>query len=105
MLKILHIIPRLSNAGPTRTLLVIIQSLKRINPTITHSIISLDKNVHPFVALRVKKAGINIIKTENLDTTKKEIEKADIVQIHFWNNPLMYEFKIEFTTDAVTILV
>ncbi len=92
MLQILHVIPRLSNAGPTRTLLFVTQYLAQINPSIVHSIISLDKNIHPFVTLRVKRAGVNIIKPKDLEATKKEIYKADIVQIHFWNNPLMYEF-------------
>lgn len=92
MLKILHIIPRLSNAGPTRTLLIVIKTLAKMNLGIEHSIISLDQSIHSLVALRVEKAGAKIIKTKSITDTEKEIEKADIIQIHFWNNPQLYEF-------------
>ncbi len=92
MLKVLHIIPRLSNAGPTRSLLVVVKALSQLNIPIAHRLISLDSGIHPFVALRVKKAGITILKQPDESTLHQEIKNADIVQVHFWNHPSLYEF-------------
>jgi glycosyltransferase involved in cell wall biosynthesis len=92
MLKVLHIIPRLSNAGPTRSLLAVVKALADLHIPITHRLISLDSSIHPFVALRVKKAGISILKQPHQSTLHQEIKIADIVQVHFWNHPNLYEF-------------
>lgn len=92
MLKILHIIPRLSNSGPTRTLLCVVQALNQINPAVNHRLIVLDPAIHPFVVARVKKAGIAILRQPDLATITDEIANADVIHLHFWNHPSLYEF-------------
>ncbi|NEP20151.1 MAG: glycosyltransferase [Leptolyngbya sp. SIO4C1] len=92
MLKLLHVIPRLSNAGPTRTLLVVVQALAEMGLPIRHRLLVLDGAVHPFVSLRVRKAGITLLKQLEPTAIRAEIESADIVQVHFWNHPKLYEF-------------
>ncbi|BAQ65146.1 glycosyl transferase [Geminocystis sp. NIES-3709] len=57
-----------------------------------HVIITLQSEVYPLTLIQAKQVGINVIRKPDRKTLIEEIEKADIVQVHFWNNPTIYEF-------------
>ncbi|MBR8831083.1 MAG: hypothetical protein N5P05_003790 [Chroococcopsis gigantea SAG 12.99] len=100
MLKILHIIPRLSNAGPTRTLLTVVAHMTDLRGGIEHRLICLEPSIHPFVALRVTKAGVTIVKEADDLRIREEIQKADIVHVHFWNHPALYKLLLSDWPDT-----
>lgn len=97
MIKILHIIDKLSSAGPTRSLMASVKYALQQNLIQEHSIITLESEVYPLSLIKAKQAGIKVFRKPHKEILIQEIEKADIVQIHFWNNPSIYEFlRLEF---------
>jgi len=89
-IKVLHIIPWLCNGGASRaTIATSKYSLQLAN--FEHSVVSLTE-AQPYMADMARKEGLTVV-----DTTKREeifsaMEKADIVHIHYWNSPKMYDF-------------
>jgi hypothetical protein len=57
-----------------------------------HRIIALNRQAYPVSLLLAKQAGITIIREPSSQAQMEEIENADIVHFHFWNNPDIYEF-------------
>lgn len=92
MIKILHILDKLSSAGPTRSLIACAKYALEQNIIQHHTIITLQSEVYPLTLIQAKQAGIKVIRKPDRETLIEEIEKADIVQVHFWNNPEIYEF-------------
>jgi glycosyltransferase involved in cell wall biosynthesis len=92
MIKILHILDKIAGSGPTRSLISAVKIAKKLGLKQQHKIIALNKEVYPFSFINAKQAGITVIRKPSLQVFFEEIEKADIVQVHFWNNPGIYEF-------------
>ena len=92
MIRILHIIDTLSGAGPTRSLISLAKyaSEKRLEQE--HRVVALKKEFYPVSLLFAKKAGLEVLRNPGSDRISEEIEDADIVQLHFWNNPTLNEF-------------
>lgn len=92
MIKILHIIDTFSGSGPTRSLLTAIKNAQKLGLPQQHSVISLNKQVYPVALIRAKQMGVSLIRQPEQHIIHSEIEKADIVQIHFWNSPALFQF-------------
>lgn len=90
-LNILHIIPQLSGAGPTRSLLATVKYAAKLNLPQQHRVITLESQAYPLALIRAKQAGITVIRQPTSENLNTEIENADIVQVHFWNHPRLYE--------------
>ncbi len=90
MTKILHIIQQLSLGGAARSLIATAKYSSK-QSQIQHQVISLlplDKR-----ALELAQgAGISVINAPDKAKLEAEIQSADIVQVHFWNVPELYEF-------------
>lgn len=91
-LKILHIIEKLSGAGPTRSLLAAAKYAKQLSLPQQHRVITLQSQAYPVALLLAKQAGVSVIRQPTLADIQAEINQADIVQVHFWNSPQLYEF-------------
>ena len=91
MLKILHIIDRLSGAGPTRSMIAAVKYLSRQGIMHQHQVITLQSDVHPPAVFLAKQSRIKILRRPPQEVILSEIEAADIVHVHFWNSPEMYE--------------
>ena len=92
MTKILHIIDRLSGAGPTRSAIAAAKYLSSLGYSYQHRLITLQSVAYPLALILAKKAGITVLRKPARNIVLQEIENADIVTIHFWNNPEMYQF-------------
>ncbi|BAQ60055.1 glycosyl transferase [Geminocystis sp. NIES-3708] len=92
MIKILHIIDKLSSTGPARSLIASAKYALKQNLIQEHCIITLHSDVYPLTLIQAKQAQIKVFRKPDREILIQEIEKADIVQIHFWNNPSIYEF-------------
>ncbi|MBW4576554.1 MAG: glycosyltransferase [Aphanothece sp. CMT-3BRIN-NPC111] len=91
MLKILHIIEKFSGDGPTRSLLAAAKYSVRLGLLQQHRAIALQAKAYPIALLLAKQAGVTVLSQPGLSTIRHEIVNADLVQVHFWNNPIIYE--------------
>ncbi|MDR9409750.1 MAG: glycosyltransferase [Balneolaceae bacterium] len=92
MIRILHIIDSISGAGPTRALISLAKYASDAGLPQQHSAIALKKEAYPISLLFVKRAGLDILRNPEKQIIRDKIKQADIVQVHYWNNPAMTEF-------------
>jgi glycosyltransferase involved in cell wall biosynthesis len=90
MIKILHIIQSLSQGGACRSMITMAKYSSRLGE-FKHHVISL-KSAHPNSIELAKEGGMTVTNAPNKSTIVDEIASADIVQVHFWNNPEIYDF-------------
>jgi glycosyltransferase involved in cell wall biosynthesis len=83
---ILHVIERLTLGGASRALIAAAAHSTRTTGT-CHRLISL-RPAHPVPAQRARDAGLE---SADPDRIADEIELADVVHVHFWNTPELYE--------------
>jgi len=88
--KILHIIHCLGNGGAARSMIATAKYSSELG-SFEHIVMSLEP-AKPDAMAMVKSAGITVINSPDFPTLLQAIENADIVQLHFWNNPQIYEF-------------
>jgi glycosyltransferase involved in cell wall biosynthesis/tetratricopeptide (TPR) repeat protein len=88
MIYVLHIIKELSRGGAT---LGMINTAKHTSETggFLHSVISISDS-EPEARVLALNVGMRVINKPSHKELCSEINKADIVQIHFWNTPEMY---------------
>ncbi len=87
---VLHVIERLSVGGAARSLLALTLALKKRNLSSPRILSLLPPD--PGMQQRAEKEGISIVSGNTQEIWLKECQKADIVQVYFWNSPLLYEF-------------
>ncbi|MCW5983231.1 MAG: glycosyltransferase [Bryobacteraceae bacterium] len=92
MAKILHILDRLSGGGPARSLIALAEVQGRLGMPHRHRAVTLLPDAYPYALILAKRAGIHVLRGPDPSALRKEIAGADIVQVHFWNNPYFYEF-------------
>ncbi|MGD1702132.1 glycosyltransferase [Dapis sp. BLCC M229] len=90
MIKILHIIRQASVGGAFRSLIATAKYLS-IFSDYQQRIVSL-LSADPVAIKIAEEAGINVIALLNREAILQEIGNADIVHLHFWNSPEIYEF-------------
>lgn len=92
MLRVLHVIDRLSGAGPTRSMIALVKYLGRLGVAQQHRAVTLQGDAYPLALLLAKQAGLTILRAPDRATMRHEVEGADIVQLHHWNNPAIGEW-------------
>ena len=90
MIRILHILNRITGDGPTRSLITLADSQRRLGLPYEHCIVTLAYEAYPLALVRAAQAGIQIKRAPSTHQLQLEISKADIVQLHVWNNPTIY---------------
>jgi len=90
MTKVLHIIQRLSRGGAARALIATAKHSAKLD-TFQHSILSLLPITEQYMVELAEEAGIAVRSAQDRAAIIKEMEEADIVHVHFWNNPKVYE--------------
>ncbi|MEC4985093.1 MAG: glycosyltransferase family 4 protein [Oscillatoria sp. PMC 1068.18] len=83
----LHLIQSLSRGGASRALITLAKSLTQ---GYCHQIISLDRADPRIVALAAQSEITTLIQPDP-EQLQQAIESADLIQIHFWNNPEIYD--------------
>lgn len=92
MVNVLHILDRLTGAGPTRSLINLVKLQRRLGLPYAHKLITLQREAYPIAVLQAKQAGLAVLRQPDEATLRDELAKADLVQVHFWNNPFIYDF-------------
>jgi glycosyltransferase involved in cell wall biosynthesis len=91
MSRILHVLDRLTGAGPTRSLIATAQQSVRSGGH-EHVVVTLRREAYPLAVARARAAGLIVRRALDRETLAREIADADIVQLHFWNSPDHYGF-------------
>lgn len=89
---VLHIIERLSGAGPTRSLISLAKCQRQLGIGHEHIVVTLSRECYPPALLMAARAGIRVSRQPNPSALREQINHADIVQVNFWNNPALDTF-------------
>jgi len=106
-MNILHITPHLGGGIGT----VVLNWVQKDNSNTVHTIISLDKNNNPdWIKADAGSPRVSIF--DNCynsigfkDFLLKNIETADIVLVHWWNHPLLYEILVKFQWPPCRLII
>src|SRR5574344_1490691 len=85
--RILHITPHLGG-GVGRAISSTLIFEKNTNGEFCHKLLALEKPKNPQFADICSKNEIEIVFSQNLEEIKSEIEKSDLVILHWWHHPL-----------------
>lgn len=91
MLRILHIIDKMGGAGRDRCLIAAAKYATQAGIVQQHRVITLQPKAYPLSLIAAKQVGISVIRQPDRETLLREITQADIVQVHFWNHPALYD--------------
>jgi len=102
MSRILHITQCLTKGGAGRSLVATAKYSARLG-AYQHKVISLVP-VRDDVADMIRDADLELVDAPSQAQILDEIQAADIVQVHFWNNPQIYEF-LRLELPAMRLMV
>jgi glycosyltransferase involved in cell wall biosynthesis len=88
-MKVLHVIHQLSRGGAARSLIAVAKYSSPMTGD-RHRAISL-LQAGPFAVDLATDAGLEVLNAPDREAVWREMGEADIVQVHFWNTPEMYE--------------
>jgi glycosyltransferase involved in cell wall biosynthesis len=91
-MKIIHIIERFSSAGPERSIIALAKYAAQLGLWQEHIVCTLEKAGSPVAVIKARQAGVQVLLGLDLARRTELLTQADIVLIHFWNNPALYEF-------------
>ncbi|MGI0483277.1 glycosyltransferase [Geminocystis sp. CENA526] len=89
MIKILHIIQQLSKGGAARSMIATAKYSAQYG-NFHHQVISLLPS-ETLAKQQAEVVGMSVIDAPNHQVILDTIEKADIVHVHWWNNPHLYD--------------
>jgi glycosyltransferase involved in cell wall biosynthesis len=88
-LNILHIIPRFVGGGPERSLLAFAAAERDTGAANRHVVAVLDPPVAVDMFLAARRLGVKLEVRPDPAALARLIEDADLVQLHFWNHPVL----------------
>ncbi len=68
-----------------------------------HRCVALTAPAYPIALFLARQAGVEVLLEPTPTDLRREIEQADIVQVSFWNNPVLYGF-VRQTLPALRLL-
>jgi hypothetical protein len=89
MTSVLHVISQLSRGGPANALTTA-AAASAAHAEMSHSLVSLTAPDGE-MARRAGGRGLRVHSAQDLDSVSALMAAADIVQIHFWNSPVLYQ--------------
>lgn len=90
--KIVHIIERFSSAGPERAIIAAAKYAAQLGLAQEHQVCTLEKSGSPVAVILARHASVQVLLAPEPDHRAELLAQADIVLVHFWNNPALYEF-------------
>ncbi|MCA1990567.1 MAG: glycosyltransferase [Coleofasciculus sp. S288] len=102
MIKILHVIQGFYRGGSGRALIATAKYSSKLG-SFQHRVVSLGA-VDPGAIAMAEEAGLSVAIANDTEAILHELENADIVHLHFWNNPQMYEF-LQSELPAMRLLI
>jgi len=90
-MKILHIIPRWIGGGPERHLIELARQDHLTNANVSRRALVLDRPLSAPLLVKARRFGLALVSTPWAEAIETEIDAADIVEITYWNHPLLLE--------------
>jgi glycosyltransferase involved in cell wall biosynthesis len=103
-MKIVHIIERFSSAGPERSIIAAAKYAVQRGLRQEHVVCTLEKAGSPVALTLARQAGVQVLLDPEPARRFGLLAQADIVMVHFWNNPALYEF-LRSPLPAMRIIV
>lgn len=103
MIKTVHITPHMSG-GLAAVLLSTLKYAERFTPNVDHEIVTLD-NLDAETKKLFNDFGEKLHINKSYDFIATKISSVDIVQLEYWNHPLIYRFLHLFKFPPARILV
>ena len=91
MIKVLHIIPRWIGGGPERHLIELARQDRLQHRNVNRRVLVLDRPISAPLFVRARKFGMGLVSEPWNDIVNQEIENADLVDVTYWNHPLMLQ--------------
>lgn len=91
MIKVLHIIPRWIGGGPERHLLELARQDRLQHRNVSRRVLVLDRPLSAPLFVKARKLGMSLVGKPWTEVVSQEIENADIVDVTYWNHPLMLQ--------------
>lgn len=103
-MKILHILERLSGAGPTRSLIALVKCQRQLGFGHKHCVVTLAKECFPPAILMAARAGMEVLRQPDAAVLRERMAAADIVQVSYWNCPSLQQFlRTEWTATRLLL--
>ncbi len=99
-MKLLHLIPDLGPGGPARSLCVLAEESLRTTSGLHHSVIAVGPPTYMPVRLKLKRLGVAVLANTAPDSIDDAIRDADVVILHFWNTPVLWQLLARPLPDA-----
>jgi glycosyltransferase involved in cell wall biosynthesis len=90
--SIVHVVPRLSMTGPVRSLAAGAKYANRLGLPQAHRVVALERELAPAAVLLLRREGVELTIHPDRGALDDVLEHADLVFVHFWNCPSIYEF-------------
>ena len=90
-MKILHIIARWIGGGPERGILELASHDRALARNISRRVVVLDKPISAPLFIKARQLGVSLVVAPLPDALAREIEDADLVDISYWNHPLLLD--------------
>ena len=88
-MRVLHVIPRWIGGGPERHLVELARQDALHHREVHHRVLVLDRPLSAPLLVGARRFGMTLVNEPWVDAVDREIEKADLVEITYWNHPLM----------------
>lgn len=90
MTTVLHILHQISSGGASRAAIHLASESSRQSPVFCHRLVSLTP-ANPQASKLAQSAGLTVLNAPSDETLWAEIAAADVVHVHFWNTPELYQ--------------
>ncbi len=90
MTTVLHILHQISPGGGSRAAIHVASESSRQSPGLCHRLVSLTP-ANPQALNLAQSAGLTVLNAPSAETLWAEIAAADVVHVHFWNTPELYQ--------------
>lgn len=90
--SIVHVVPRLSMTGPVRSIAAGAKYARRLGLDHRERVVALERELSPAAVLLLRREGIDLSVRPAPDELDEVVSAADVVLLHFWNCPSMFEF-------------
>jgi len=88
-MKVLHVIPRWIGGGPERHLVELARQDALNHHHVDRRVLVLDRPLSAPLWVAARRFGMTLVNEPWVDVIDREIERADLVEITYWNHPLM----------------
>jgi L-malate glycosyltransferase len=103
-MKILHIIPRWIGGGPERHLIELARQDRLANAPVSRRALVLDRPLSAPLFVKARRFGLAIASSPWAEALEAEIDSADIVEITYWNHPVLLDLLARTLPPARVII-